>query len=102
MPFGWPVHRWDLVDILLFAPERPGVYAIGRGEEWFYVGAGNIRERLLAHYNGDNPRIIEQRPTEWAYHLCDDPEERRQRLIQELHPVCNDAVRPQAEATHEA
>lgn len=74
-------------------PNQIGVYGILRQGAWVYVGKGDIRERLLAHLNGDNPCILRERPTHWVTEVTwGDPSEREKQLILELQPVCNKKV----------
>ena len=56
--------------------EQYGVYGISTGSVWIYIGKGHIRERLLAHFKGDNACIRSQRPTHFVCEVSDN--ERRQ------------------------
>lgn len=71
-----------------------GVYVIFRKEFWIYVGKGDIRQRLLAHINGDNPDILRQGPTHWVGEIWNDPDMslREKELIVKLQPICNKKV----------
>ena len=73
-------------------PDKIGVYGIFREGQWIYVGRGDIRARLLAHLNGDNPCIIQEQPTHWVATLISTPEARERELIRELDPICNERV----------
>ena len=67
-----------------------GVYGLFRQNCWVYIGKGNIRERLLAHLNGDNPSIMQQAPTHWVDEVTPgDPSVRERELILTLQPRCN-------------
>jgi len=62
-------------------------------EIWTFVGKGDIRTRLLAHLNGDNPCIIQNKPTHFVGEvLTVDPSEREKELIIELNPSCNKKI----------
>lgn len=75
-------------------PNQYGVYGIFKQGQWIYVGKGDIKTRLLAHLNGDNPCIIGAGPTHWVDEVCLDPlmSTREKRLILELNPTCNQKV----------
>lgn len=80
------------VGILLNAPTASGVYALYNNERWIYIGeSGNIQERLLQHFNGDNACITGWRPPSFSFELW--PWNRRvarqDQLILELRPACN-------------
>lgn len=94
MGFSGQVPRvFSKLDIERFKTDQIGVYGILGHKGWIYVGKGDIRERLLAHLNGDNPSVISQRPTHWMFEITDgDPSRREKELIRELKPVCNDRV----------
>jgi len=70
-----------------------GVYGLFKNGRWIYVGKGDIRERLLAHLNGDNACITREHPTSWVDELTSgDPSAREKQLIIELNPSCNQRV----------
>jgi hypothetical protein len=76
-------------------PGQNGVYGLFREGVWIYVGKGDIRARLLAHLNGDNPPIVAERPTHWVDEVFANPaamDEREIQLIRELTPRCNQRV----------
>lgn len=73
-------------------PNHAGVYGLLRGNAWVYVGRGDIRDRLLAHLNGDNACITRQAPTHWVDVLTDDRVIREKELIAELEPTCNEKI----------
>lgn len=91
MPFPKQNNRaFTRSDIESLAPGQIGVYGIFRSGAWIYVGKGDIRERLLAHLRGDNPRINLEGPTHWVAEVVSgDPSLREKQLILELGPVCN-------------
>jgi len=77
-------------DIETLTPGQVGVYGLFRQNQWVYVGKGDLRERLLAHLNGDNPCISRQVPTQWVGEVTPaDPSARERQLILELQPSCN-------------
>lgn len=69
-----------------------GVYGIFRQGQWIYVGSGDIRTRLLAHLNGDNSCITNQKPTHYVDEVTQQYKAREKELILELSPVCNKKV----------
>ena len=69
-----------------------GVYGIFTLGGCVYVGRGDIRERLLAHLNGDNALITQQRPTYWLGAVTANYVELEKQLIVEFQPTCNRKV----------
>ena len=76
-------------DVTALKENQYGVYGIFKTGQWIYVGKGDIRERLLAHPNGDNPCILRQRPTHWVGEVTNNADAREKELIKELKPSCN-------------
>lgn len=77
-------------DVLSLNPNQVGVYGLFISGRWIYVGKGDIRDRLLAHLNGDNLCITRSQPTHWVGEVIKgDPSDREKELIFELNPVCN-------------
>lgn len=74
------------------APNQIGVYGIYNAAGWIYVGKGDIRERLLAHLNGDNPCILLFNPTNFVAEVTENHDLREILLILELDPACNKKV----------
>jgi hypothetical protein len=85
-------RRWTREVILALKKKQIGVYGIFRGEVCIYVGKGDIRDRLLDHFNGDNPLITRERPDRWTAVLTDDPDRQEKKLILEYDPVANRRV----------
>jgi len=56
------------------------------------VGKGDIRDRLLKHLNGDNPRIAHQAPDQWVSEVTSNMDVREKELILEFNPTCNQRV----------
>ena len=94
MPFTAQTPRpYNKADVESLTPNQNGVYGIFKGNICIYVGKGDIRQRLLAHLNNDNPCITKQQPTTWVGEkLNGDPSAREKELILELNPVCNQKV----------
>ena len=69
-----------------------GCYGLFKGNQWIYVGKGDIRDRLLAHLNGDNPCITRNIPTHWVDVVTNDYDAEEKRLILQLSPTCNQKV----------
>jgi GIY-YIG catalytic domain len=92
MPWMGNHLPWDRSAILLEVTADSGVYAIWRDAACIYVGATyDLQRRLLEHFNGSNPCIIQARPTSFGFELSSGIRrvERQHLLIQELHPICN-------------
>ena len=90
MPF--PPQRPRLftrANVEALQPKQLGCYGLFLRGEWIYVGAGDIRARLLGHLNNDNPIITRSRPTHWVDVLTADMHGESERLIAELKPTCN-------------
>ena len=73
-------------------PGQVGVYGIFKTDRWVYVGRGDIRDRLMAHFNGDDECINQQAPTHWVAEVTADAVNREKELILELTPACNRRV----------
>ena len=70
-------------------PGQMGVYGILKRGAWIYVGSGDIRTRMLAHFHGDNPDINRETPRYWVSEITTRYIEREKELIVEHTPVCN-------------
>ena len=93
MPFPQQTPRtFTKANIEAITPGQMGCYGLFRQGVWVYVGRGDIRTRLLAHLNGDNPCITRERPTHWVDEVTSSDEAREKQLIVELSPVCNKKV----------
>lgn len=73
-------------------PNQNGVYGIFRSDAWIYVGRGDLRTRLLAAFNGENPRITRERPTSCVTMVTANDVEMEKALILELKPLANQKV----------
>ena len=56
------------------------------------MGKGDIRTRLLAHLNNDNPCITKASPTRWVSEVTANYNDREKALILEFNPACNKKV----------
>ena len=93
MPFPQqPVREFNRVNIEALNPNQNGCYGLFRPGQWIYVGRGDIRTRLLAHLNGDNPSITRARPTHWVDVVTPNAVAVEKTLILELSPLCNQKV----------
>ena len=72
-----------------FTAGQTGVYAIYNSRRWIYIGRGDIRQRLLAHLDGEIPDITTHAPTHFRAEVTDDSVKREQQLIREYMPACN-------------
>ena len=78
--------------ILNLEENQQGCYGIYRGNVCVYIGKGDIRARMLAHLNGDNPFIAFHSPTHWYGSVTSDMDNEEKRLILEQRPLCNRRV----------
>jgi hypothetical protein len=94
MPFVQQTPRiFNRQNVEALNPNQYGVYGLFKPGKWIYVGKGDIRQRLLAHLNGDNPCITQDAPTHWVDEVISgDPSSREKQLILELQPSCNQKV----------
>ncbi len=65
-----------------------GCYGLFRRDRWVYIGAGDIRARLLAHLDGDSPWILRHRPTHWVAVETADYEAVEREFVLACDPVC--------------
>ncbi len=93
MPFPSQTARpFTRNGIEALAPGQRGVYGIYKSNLWIYVGKGDLRANLLAHFNGDNPDIIKYGPTYFVTEVTANLDNREKQLIVELSPVANKRV----------
>lgn len=88
----YTVHQFTRSDIESLAPDTEGCYALYSGDVCVYVGAGNLRARLLAHLEGDIYCITLHRPKRWFEYQCENPQAEARRLTRELRPRCNPRI----------
>ena len=93
MPFPQQTPRaFTRANIEAITPGQMGVYGLFKTNRWIYVGSGDIRERLLAHFNGDNARINREQPTSWVNEVTANYIQKEKALIIQLNPACNQRV----------
>lgn len=93
MPFQHELRPYTKESILNLTPGQNGVYGIFRFTDAIYIGSGDLRERLLAHINGDNPCINRNNPNGWTGEVFSgDPTVREGALIREYNPICNQVI----------
>lgn len=74
-------------------PNQTGCYGIFRADGTpIYIGKGDIRDRLLAHFNGDNPCILRNLPAHYLTMVINPPDAAEKALIVEFNPLCNQRV----------
>ncbi len=88
-------YAWSKSWIEFEAPNAQGVYSLRDKEgRVIYVGKGNIRERLLSHWNHENAgdlAILDHNPYTFRFELSKHPAQRQAELVRELqplHPLC--------------
>ena len=93
MPFLQQTPRvFNKEDVEALFPDQFGVYGLYDANNWIYVGKGDIRTRLLAHLNDDNPCITRNSPTHYVTEVTANADQREKELILEYDPVCNKRV----------
>lgn len=93
MPFPQQTPRqFNRANIEALNPGQNGCYGLYKQGLWIYVGRGDIRARLLAHLNGDNPSITRAKPTHWVDVVTPNAIAMEKTLILELGPLCNQKV----------
>lgn len=93
MPFSKQNPRtFNITNIERLDPNQDGVYGLYKKGTWIYIGKGDIRQRLLAHLDGDIPCIIREQATHWVADITSDMDERERQLISEFKPLCNQRV----------
>jgi hypothetical protein len=85
--------RFDRPSVEQLRAGAVGCYGLFRQDRWVYIGKGNIRERLLAHLDGDSPSILEQHPTHWVAVEAADYDVLVRELVLTCEPLCNDPGR---------
>ena len=70
-------------------PGRAGCYGLYREGTWVFVGYGDIRERLLAHLDGDRPDIVREGPTHFLVMITAQAIKEYRVLVARLRPRCN-------------
>ena len=84
--------KFNVLTIQLLPPHATGVYLLRNAFGVVYVGKGRIRDRLMSHLRGDNPLIALYRPTEFAFELHADPDDRERSLIVWFNPPANQQI----------
>jgi hypothetical protein len=93
MPFPAQTPRvFTRADIESLNLNQHGCYGIMSGSTMIYIGKGDIRARLLAHLNNDNPHITRNRPTHWVGSVTNNADDHEKALILEFNPTCNKRV----------
>ena len=90
-------YTWSKSWIEFKAPSAQGVYSLRNKEgKVIFVGKGNIRQRLLSHWNRQNSTdavVWNYDPYAFRFELTNHPAEREAELIRELKPACLQASR---------
>lgn len=93
MPFpNQTPNPFTRAGIEVLTPGQMGCYGLFNAGGWIYVGRGDIRQRLLAHLEGDNTLIILRQPTHWVAAVTASHVEMEKALIVECQPACNQKV----------
>ena len=95
MPFPQQESRpYTREGIEWLGPNQNGVYGIFNATTWVYIGRGDLRNRLLAHFNGTGgvPCIPRNNPTHYVTEVTSDDILREKQLIAEFNPICNQKV----------
>ncbi len=93
MPFPQQEARaFTRAGIEWLTPGQIGCYGLFKHGQWIYVGKGDIRARLLDHFNGNNPCINRNVPSHYVSVVTDNYDAVEKALIVELNPTCNQKV----------
>lgn len=79
-------------NILNLKPNQNGVYGIHNGVKWLYVGKGDIRTRMLEHFNGDIPSLWRNQPSQWCAIVTPNADALEKAEIIRCQPLCNQRV----------
>jgi hypothetical protein len=93
---GLPAYAFTPAAVRGAAPEQSGVFAIFTSTKWVFIGEStNIRQALFDLLNVPNECIQSWQPLSfsWADVSQSDRSARRQALITDLRPACNDSGR---------
>ena len=86
-------YSWTKSWIEFKAPNSSGVYCLrDKDGKALFIGKGNVRERLLSHWNRENStdaKIWSHAPATFRFELTDHPVEREVELVQDLKASCN-------------
>lgn len=89
-PNSCRIYSRPCVEVL--CQDQMGVYGLFRNGCCVYIGKGDIRERLLAHLSGDNPRITLAAPTHYAACVTPNMDAIEKAMILTYFPGCNRRV----------
>jgi excinuclease UvrABC nuclease subunit len=85
-------YKWSKSWIEFKAPSAQGVYSIrDKAGAVIFIGKGNIRQRLLSHWNRENSTdavVWSFDPCFFSFELTDHAADREAELIVELKPTC--------------
>ena len=85
-------YAWSKSWIEFKAPNAQGVYWLRNKEgKALFVGKGNVRERLLGHWQRLDPTdaaIWDRNPATFRFELASNPAQRESELIEKLKPLC--------------
>jgi hypothetical protein len=85
---------FDREAVAAFRAGVRGCYGLFCRERWVYIGKGDIRERLLAHLDGDRPWTAAEEPTHWVAVQTDASDAVERELIASCGPLCNHRTGP--------
>ena len=93
--------RFNEAWVRIYAPAGSGVYAIYAQGRWLFIGeAEDVRGQLLRLLGGENPCIMHQGPTHFAFQSVPSPDRLawQRELIAEYQPACNEQAVPEGRA----
>jgi hypothetical protein len=88
----FPPQKPQLFDRAAVDAIRAGVvgcYGLFRRDRWIYIGGGDIRQRLLAHLDGERPWSTSEQPTHWVSVETTDYAAVTDDLVLACGPLCN-------------
>jgi hypothetical protein len=78
------------------APNQEGVYGItDSNNKVIYIGQGNLRDRLTAHFRKYDPVddcIWDHNPIYYYREVCSNSEQREKLLLAEYSTYCNERI----------
>jgi len=93
MPFArHSGYTFSVVSVRQNAPVSSGIYGLSNGREWVFIGAAdNIQAALLGHLRELDAAFRSRGVAGFTFESCEPGlrNQRRNRLITELEPVCN-------------
>lgn len=82
-------RAFSQASIELLPLSQIGVYGLMNKSHWVYIGVGDIRESLLAHFKNQTTCIAKHKPILFLFEVTTNFEQRERQLIREFEPIAN-------------